>query len=267
MDHLSRFWPDHTYQTMPTPRAACRTLKVTIILLACVYLFLKASTLLAFAQEPPLFEINVAPASSQVIAGQTLTYTITITNVSGLPQQNVLVTVDTPPGTTYNHSNLAAQQRWLIGGFTPGQPGTITWITQETLPPGGTAMVELVVNVLPNTAGEIVNQNYFVTTLNNYEQARVSGPPVKTQALIPTPTPTPTATPQPATTATSTSKPTASFTPAAPATPTPSSQSAATASPPPIEPETVWPALVGWIGGLAIIGIVAGLGWILLKKQ
>jgi hypothetical protein len=80
--------------------------------------------------------------------------------------------------------------------------------------PGETMTFELVVDLLPELAGQqLVNKEYTVATIDN-NQLAVSGPPVVTQVLAPTPTPSSTVqvtdTPVP----TTTSSPTLSLQPA-----------------------------------------------------
>jgi len=245
---------------------------VTFILIAPICLGVFAST--GAAQEPNLFEISLQAESEQAIPGQPFTYLITATNISPEPVQNVLVTVATPKGTTYKDSDVIAEQRWLIGGFNPGKPGEIIWLTQESLTPGSTAIFKLIVNVLPEAREPLLVEGHFVTTLDDYEEATVNGLPLETEILVPTPTPSP------AVKVTATPKPMLKAANKLP-TPTPAviaavdfnnntqhliSDTRSDDSPQQSILTTVF-GISGWILGLAFIGVVSGLGWLILKQR
>ena len=175
-----------------------RILSAAAILLTSTSILLTWFSFLSQAEAPADLKIRVMPWAEFATAGQPFTYTIAVTNVSQTPLQNVMVVVKTPKGTTYRDSDLIAGQRWLIGGFYPGQPGEISWLPQEAIAPGDEAVIELVVNVLPEAGQQLINDNYFVTTLDDFDAAMVTGPPIETQVLLPpTPTPLPTMTPSP----------------------------------------------------------------------
>jgi uncharacterized repeat protein (TIGR01451 family) len=207
------------------------------------------------------------PWTEFATAGQPFTYTIVVTNVSQTPLQNVIIVVKTPKGTTYRDSDLIAGKRWL-GGFNPGQSGEISWLTQETIAPGDEAVIELVVNVLPEAGQQLINESYFVTTLDDFEGATVTGPPIETQVLLPpTPTPVPSAIPSPTTVTSPTSPaPTAISKAEAQQKPvdTPVPVPAAAPQTDPAQTASVPTTLIAIIGfGLFIV--VAGLIWFLKR--
>jgi uncharacterized repeat protein (TIGR01451 family) len=212
------------------------------------------------------------PWTEFATAGQPFTYTIAITNVSQTSIQNVIVVVKTPKGTTYRDSDLDAGQRWLTGGFSPGQPGEISWLTQEAIAPGDEAVIKLVVNVPPEAGMQLINESYFVTTLDDFDAAVVSGPPIETQVLMPpTPTPLPTVTPSPTALATIASRAT---------TTAPTAISKAESQPIPVDMPVLAPTVVSRtdaaqtasvptsvmvVIGLVLLTIVAGLIWFLKR--
>ena len=171
--------------------SAQRFIGVTALLLIYTLVALHNFSLLTLAQEPAPFEISLTPQAEQAVSGQPFTYTVAITNVSQSPLKDIVVRARTPEGSVFVESYFV-NPNWLVGGVQPGQAGEIIWLTQEPFAPGEAMTFDLVVNVLPELAGQqLVNEEYTVATIDN-SQLLASGPPVKTQVLIPTPTPSPT---------------------------------------------------------------------------
>ena len=247
-----------------------RILKVLIVLLL---IYTQIGLLPSLAQEPAApFEIAIAPAAGQVVAGEVFTYFVTITNTAQHSVQNVIITVETPKGTTFQGAEILTQQRWLMGGFNPGQPGRIFWLAEEGLAEGEVAQLKLEVNVLSTSISEIVNQEYFVSTLENYDTMTISGPPVRTQVIIPTPTPTlipqPTVTPMPA----ETSVAKLTDIPDTTLTTTPINNHQDIAVPEKIETvvsqaDNLDNAGVLLLSVISVSAIVAGISWFLIKKR
>lgn len=252
--------------TLKVQYAFSRPLNIILIAMTCLSVF--AST--AAAQEPELFEISLQTESEYAIPGQPFTYVITVTNTGQEPVQNVLVTVGTPKGTTYKDSDVIAEQRWLIGGFSPGKAGEIFWLTQESLAPSSTAIFKLIVNVLPETREPLLVEGHFVTTLDDYQEATVNGLPLETEVLAPTPTPSPAvavpATPQ---SMLKTKNKSPSPTPAVIATVdfNNNAEHLISDTEPDDSPQqsilTTWFGISGWVLGLVF---VSALGWFILKQ-
>jgi serine protease AprX len=106
-----------------------------------------------------------APASVQV--GELFTYTLTVSNPNPIAATHNLILTDTLPAST---EFITATQPVTISG------DLITWERQE-LPPGETWSVDLVVRAPMIFAGEVVNQDYGVTS---DEVGPIAGKPVTT---------------------------------------------------------------------------------------
>ena len=86
-----------------------------------------------------------APAS--VIAGQTLSYTITVTNAGPSNASNVLVTAATPPSTTFASVNATGAGGWFCTTPPIGSTGTVSCLNADVGP--GSSTITLVVTVDP----------------------------------------------------------------------------------------------------------------------
>ena len=262
-------------QTNALYLSSCLLKALAVLFLTCALAEPVTTGLPALAQEPDApFEITISPAAEQAVAGEPFTYFVTLTNTAQISQQNVIITVETPKGTTFRDSEILTQQRWLMGGFDPGQPGRIFWLAQEGLAVGEVAQLTLEVNVLSTAISEIVNQEYNVTTLDNYGMVAISGPPVRTQVIIPTPplTPTPQPTLTPTLAKTTVAKLADILTPTPTQTPTPiinhkditiSEKIAPTVSQPDILDNTN----ILLLSVVSVSAIVIGIGWLLIKKR
>lgn len=162
----------------------------------------------AFAQQPAPLKISVTPQADFAVAGQTFAYTVAITNAGPQPLHEVLVNVTTPAGTSLD-STYFVNPKWFVGGISPGESGTVTWFTPETMAPGEVMEFELTVRVSPEVTRALVNKDYTAGTVENPAPA-ATGQPVITRVIIPTPTPTllPSPTPLPAPVFTATATPT-----------------------------------------------------------
>lgn len=252
---------------------------VSVTALLCIYtlMALQNFSLLTLAQEPAPFEISLTPQAEYAVSGQPFTYTIVVTNISQQALKDVFVKVRTPEGTVFVDTYFA-QPNWFVGRVQGGQAGEIIWLTQEPVAPGEVVTFDLVVNVLPERAGQqLINEEYVVATIDN-NQPIASGPSIKTQVLTPTPTPSPTAqvadtptptvtsspTPQPQASsnlATSTPTPRASFTPASQADTT--IASVATSAPAAVSQNTSSSSISTFaiIGLSGLILLIVGLVW------
>jgi uncharacterized repeat protein (TIGR01451 family)/gliding motility-associated-like protein len=83
-------------------------------------------------EEPfPIIQITKRAASTEVIAGNDLVYTITVRNVGTAPAASVVVTDDLPEGTTFVSANAGGVHNagivtWNLGTINPGQSQTLT---------------------------------------------------------------------------------------------------------------------------------------------
>lgn len=214
---------------------------------------------LAYAQSPVL-AISKSASPDPVVAGEELTYIITITNTGGVPLTGVIVTDTMPANTTFVMvSSLDGD--WLMGSPGRGNVGDVMWKAQAPLPPGQMAQLRFVVKTASDSSIPIVNSAYGA--IADGWEAAVTGEPLKTSVVLHTPTPTvtpmPTATPMPPTStpvsmATPTPRP---ITPAPtlPSTPTPASKS----------PGSQMGLLLGTVGIVAVLVPIAA--WFVKSKR
>jgi uncharacterized repeat protein (TIGR01451 family) len=193
--------------------------------------------LVAHAQSPVLI-ISKSASPDPVVAGERLTYVITISNTQSAALTGVVVR-DSPGG---------------------GNRGEVSWEALEPLLPDQTAHLEMVVQVEEGWAGLVINADYEATTGGLDDP--VIGHPVTTHVVRPTPTatpsPMPTATPMPLT-----------FTPIPTATPTPW-PATSTPTPPPTpasplkSPGSQIELLLGIVSIVAVVVPVAA--WFVKSK-
>ncbi len=182
------------------------------------------SVFFAHAQETTPFKIDIIPQADHVAAGELLTYTVTITNISQTTLPNGAVEIEVPQGTKFLNTRYSSL-KWY-GGNPVADPDfklkKIKILTIETIEPGETFTFEMIVRVLAETTQEIVIENY--RALDLIEQVSATGPPIKTQVTpVPTLTPLPTSTPS----RTPTFIATTTITPPPPTTPVPPRPTAA----------------------------------------
>jgi len=100
-----------------------------------------------------------------VVAGETLTYTLEVTNQGPSPVTGVVVTDTLPAGVSF--TNLTTTQ-----GSGSHEAGTVT-VQLGSLDSGGSATITITVAVLPSTTGSLLNQavvsgdNFDPVPLNN----------------------------------------------------------------------------------------------------
>lgn len=94
-----------------------------------------------------------------VVAGENLTYTLHVSNEGPSPVDNVVVTDTLPAGVTF--TSLHATQ-----GSGSHQDGTVT-VELGRMERGGTALITILVAVLPSTTGTLLNQ--AVVTGDNFD--------------------------------------------------------------------------------------------------
>jgi uncharacterized repeat protein (TIGR01451 family) len=165
------------------------------------------------------------PQAEYAVAGQPFTYTVVITNVSQALVKDVIVFMETPPGTTF--ASASQNPGWFTSGLGFGETGKVGWATMEAITPGTRVAFELGLNVLPEMAHKpLVSDQYAIVSLGG-DDIIATGLPIKIQVLATPPTATPV--PSPTVTPTSTSTPTA--TPLATSTPFPTPTQAVTPVP------------------------------------
>jgi uncharacterized repeat protein (TIGR01451 family) len=198
------------------------------IISAGIIFLLWQTTLLAMAQttdsRPPLALAKVVTAEP-VVAGDTLTYLITLTNTGQVSLAGIIVTDSTPEGTTIFGAS-GPSGWWVQMSAEQGKSGDVTWRSEQALAAGESVMLRFDVAVAPDVSGQIVSDNYQ-SRVEGWAEA-VTGPPLITNVI----TPPPTWTPPP--TATTVSTPTPASTPTTLAEKT---ATATATSPPAITPE------------------------------
>ena len=118
---------------------------------AALVLFLLACLVLptaAFAGVPADLVVTKTDSPDPVLAGQNITYTITLTNIGGSPASNVTVTDGIPAQATYV-SFSPAPGFTVISEPAVGATGTVIAST-PSFPAGGSAVFTLVVRANPN---------------------------------------------------------------------------------------------------------------------
>jgi uncharacterized repeat protein (TIGR01451 family) len=164
-------------------------LVVTVFLLLGVGQWLDTPTL---AQAVPPLDIAKSASPDPVLAGEELTYTLTVTNTGRAPLADVVVR-DRLPDSTFMRNWVALDGQWM--GLAPNAGGTGEIVFQATKPlsPGQPYRLRFSVVVHPAAQGAIVNAKYEAAV--GVEGVAVQGEPVIVQALRPTATPTSTSTP------------------------------------------------------------------------
>ncbi len=164
---------------------------ITVLLFTLTLVTFQSLSVLALAQEPPSFEIAIIPQADYATAGQLFTYTVTITNVSQTPLQNIFIKIPVPNNTTFintHHPSL----KWY-GGNPNADPKIqveqVTMFTPDFVEAGEIFTFDMIVKVSPETNQQIVMANYEVGAAN--DAPPTSGPAIKTPVLVPTPTPSP----------------------------------------------------------------------------
>jgi uncharacterized repeat protein (TIGR01451 family) len=146
------------------------------------------------AQSPPL-TISKSASPDPVVAGNELTYLITITNTGHVPLTGMVMTDVVPSHTTFVLVSGQGGDWWMqtpsLGGY-----GEIVWKLDGPLAPDQVSHLRFVVRAETTNAEPIVSQGCRVMTKG--WDAMVSEA-VTTQVLLPTPTPTPLPMPVPPT--------------------------------------------------------------------
>lgn len=97
--------------------------------------------------------VGLADAPDPVAAGSNITYTLTVNNAGPLTADNTLVSIDTPPNTTFQ--SASAPIGWSVMSPPVDGTGTVTF-SNPMLMPGGPQMLTVVVKVLSFTSGGTV---------------------------------------------------------------------------------------------------------------
>lgn len=135
-------------------------------------------------------------SSSTAIAGQAITYVITVSNVGAGAAPNVLVTDVLPAGTTF--VSATAPSGFTVTGPAVGSSGTVTF-SADTLAGGASAILTLVVQTSPNLANNTLIANTVTvassvndmnpannTATSSTTQVRLSGVGLRTSSVDPT---------------------------------------------------------------------------------
>ncbi len=205
--------------------------------------------------DAPSLAISKSASPDPVVAGEELTYLLTITNTGQTALSDIVVSDTIPANTTFVSAGYF-DGNWGVWVPSRGETGTVRWEAQVPLPSQQAMQLQLVVLVAPATAGSVINDSYDVRA---GDAGPVMGRPVTVRVVAPPPTPTPkptlTPTPAPSFTPTPTARPTPTTTP----TPTTGSQATPVPSPQPTPPPSEnagWPT-TGFVVGVIIVVALA----------
>jgi uncharacterized repeat protein (TIGR01451 family) len=153
------------------------------VLLAGLLLYASPSATAQPANARPPLALSKA-ASELAVAGDTLTYLLTLTNTGQSPLPGVVVKDTTPGGTTC--FGVSGPAGWAMTTPGQGRAGQVVWRAESPLPPAEAATLRFIVTIAPGARGQIVNSDYEARAEGWAEP--VSGPPVLTDLAAPTPT-------------------------------------------------------------------------------
>jgi uncharacterized repeat protein (TIGR01451 family) len=176
------------------------------------------------AENGPKLDLSTNATNDVAVAGDTLTYLLVLTNTGPIPLEEVVVSDETPAGTTLFGVN--SPSGWMMTTPGQGRTGQVVWQTVEPLPPGAEVTLEFIVTIDSDATGPIINDTYLAQVEGWSET--VTGPPIVTELVSPTPTWTPPLVPTEIPTKTPTGAPT-ELLPEIPAT---APAATATSSPP-----------------------------------
>jgi uncharacterized repeat protein (TIGR01451 family) len=188
--------------------------------LKLIYLFSALVSLLWVVgwQDTPPLSLRVDVDPPVVSRGETLTFTLGLTNLDDGPLASVRVEVMLPQGTAFWEARVD-KEGWEVSAPLRGADGLVSYQGSAGLASGESVQLVLVVTVLPE-AGEAILFDRYRASIEGMEAA-LPGQPV-TVRVETTPTPQPTPTVSPTVTATvATPTPTATAAPTATPSPTP----------------------------------------------
>jgi len=163
----------------------------------------------AQAQQGPNVTITKVDSPDPVMAGNNITYTITISNPD-VPEDSVSVSDTIPAGTTFVSWIQTSGPLFALSGPTLG----VVTATIANFATGQTATFQLVVNVPPSTAnGTIISNTAVVDFCFDSPACGTNSAAAQTTVFVPTVTPTVTRTVTPTVTSTTTPTATATKTP------------------------------------------------------
>jgi uncharacterized repeat protein (TIGR01451 family) len=127
--------------------------------------------------------LSITPSASQISFGNQVTYTILVTNGTGLTLQNLFVTNTFPPPTKFIATTAQASPAQV---FTFTNVNNVTFFIQQFFP-GGTA--DLTVTTQPGAAGPVTNFTAVFSQIPLISSAtnvvvEVTGPPADLGASI-----------------------------------------------------------------------------------
>ena len=200
-------------------------------------------------QVTPKADLSVTKTGSPdaVVAGDSLTYTLTVTNDGPSQATGVILTDTLPAGVTFDGANPSQGSCSEAAGVVTCDLGSLA----------GGASATVIVVVIPGAAGTVTNTARVEgdgTDLNG-DNDTATHDTIVDAPVPPTPTPTPTATPVPTPTATPPSPSPFTPTPSADATPTPQ----LTPTPTGPEREPVSPMMIYLGIALGVVVVVGGL--------
>jgi uncharacterized repeat protein (TIGR01451 family) len=117
-------------------------------------------------------KINKTASPGEIVVGNDITYTITITNTGPATAQNVTVSDPLPPNATFVSARGlgAAATEWRVNNLTVGQTGTVLF-SKASVASGETASFEIVVKAHASATGAVA------PIVNTATVASVTGDP------------------------------------------------------------------------------------------
>lgn len=146
-----------------------------------------AGVVIAYAQQPTDLRLEKYADASQVVPGERLRFTLTLTN-EGAGELNGLVVSDAAPvGTAF--FGAAGPRDWLITTPHQGGAGEVVWRSTAPLRSGESVELELLVTVQTEGGSGLVSQGCTVRA-EGWESS-LTGPAVTVAVVAPTATPQP----------------------------------------------------------------------------
>jgi uncharacterized repeat protein (TIGR01451 family) len=146
-----------------------------------------AGVVIAYAQQPTDLRLEKHAEASQVVPGERLRFTLTLTN-EGAGELNGLVVSDaTPAGTAF--FGAAGPRDWMITTPHQGGEGEVVWRSTAPLRPGESVELKLLVTVQVESGGSLISQGCTVQAEG--WDSLLTGPTVTVAVVAPTDTPQP----------------------------------------------------------------------------
>ncbi len=128
----------------------------------------------------PIWYLTKADSPDPVVAGETLTYTLSYLNNGLTTAHNVRITDTLPSDVTFG-AVVSQSPPWPDFSYNPGTPATLTWVT-PTLRAGASGTIVFTVTVTSDAVGSIVNDVVMRSTEPATDTVDSESTTVNTQA-------------------------------------------------------------------------------------